>query len=657
MANRGTNNGSYSNCYSEGYCPDSLDGIMTTAKNIAMTYKAQGGQGISLSKIRPKGSMIGNKFKSDGIVPFMEIFNTVTESVSQGGSRKGALLMSLDINHPEAETFMTIKSDLKRINKANLSMEIDDEFMHRVISGDKEANRLFNILSEQACKYAEPGVIFTNRFRNYNLMEYVSAYEIETCNPCGEQPLKKQLSCNLSSINLSEYVKNPFTKNAIFDYDLLAEHIPIYVRAMDDVLDENLPNHPLPEHKENIKHWRNQGIGIMGLHDMLIKLGIVYGSEQSVDFISNLINKIFKLAVWASVDLAKKRGSFPGYEPAIWDSEIIKYNFTETEIEDLKKTNCLRNCSLLSIAPTGSIGTMFSISTGVEPWFAKSYIRNTKSLNGAQDVSYEVWAPVIKTAMDTNWHPETLITSNDIDYHGRIKVQAALQNSIDTAISSTLNLPKTTTPEQIREIYIEAWKNGLKGVTVYVDGSRDPILTTSKDAPVSEPKTSLNTISPISRKTIGTTYGATHCKKCACGTLYITTNLDKDGNLVEVFTHTSKGGICQANLNAVTRMISLSLRSGVKINEIEDQLKGIHCPACQMTKAKGGIVDGMSCPDIMSRTIKEFINSDLGICQQYSELEKPIIENISDKCPECGEPMTRQSGCKSCNNCGFSYCG
>ena len=456
MANRGTNNGSYSNCYSEGYCPDSLDGIMTTAKNIAMTYKAQGGQGISLSKIRPKGSMIGNKFKSDGIVPFMEIFNTVTESVSQGGSRKGALLMSLDINHPEAETFMTIKSDLKRINKANLSMEIDDEFMHRVISGDKEANRLFNILSEQACKYAEPGVIFTNRFRNYNLMEYVSAYEIETCNPCGEQPLKKQLSCNLSSINLSEYVKNPFTKNAIFDYDLLAKHIPIYVKAMDDVLDENLPNHPLPEHRENIEYWRNQGIGIMGLHDMLIKLGIVYGSEQSVDFISNLINKIFKLAVWASVDLAKKRGSFPGYEPAIWDSEIIKYNFTETEIEDLKKTNCLRNCSLLSIAPTGSIGTMFSISTGVEPWFAKSYIRNTKSLNGAQDVSYEVWAPVIKTAMDTNWHPETLITSNDINYHGRIKVQAALQNSIDTAISSTLNLPKTTTPEQIREIYIEA---------------------------------------------------------------------------------------------------------------------------------------------------------------------------------------------------------
>ena len=184
LANRGTNRGSYSNCYSHGYIDDSLEGIMDAAKNIAMTFKAQGGQGLSLSKIRPKGSMIAGKFKSDGIVPFMEIFNTVTESVSQGGSRKGALLMSLDVNHPEIETFMTIKSDLKRINKANLSVEIDDNFMQKVKQGDAEANRIFNILCEQACKYAEPGVIFTNRFRNYNLMEFVDEYQIETCNPC-----------------------------------------------------------------------------------------------------------------------------------------------------------------------------------------------------------------------------------------------------------------------------------------------------------------------------------------------------------------------------------------------------------------------------------------------------------------------------------------
>lgn len=190
LANRGTNKGSFSNCYSHGYIDDSLEGIMDAAKNIAMTFKAQGGQGLSLSKIRPKGSLIAGKFKSDGIVPFMEIFNTVTESVSQGGSRKGALMMSLDINHPEIETFMTIKSDLKRINKANLSVEIDDNFMQKVEQGNVEANRIFNILCEQACKYAEPGVIFTNRFRNYNLMEFVDEYQIETCNPC-----KKEVRC------------------------------------------------------------------------------------------------------------------------------------------------------------------------------------------------------------------------------------------------------------------------------------------------------------------------------------------------------------------------------------------------------------------------------------------------------------------------------
>ena len=189
LANRGTGKGSFSNCYSHGYIEDSLEGIMDAAKNIAMTFKAQGGQGISLSKIRPKGSSIAGKFKSDGIVPFMEIFNTVTESVSQGGSRKGALLMSLDINHPEAETFMTIKSDLKKINKANLSMEIDNGFMMDVVSGGEEAKRKFNLLCEQACKYAEPGVIYTNTFRNYNLMEKVDEYQIETCNPCGSRCL------------------------------------------------------------------------------------------------------------------------------------------------------------------------------------------------------------------------------------------------------------------------------------------------------------------------------------------------------------------------------------------------------------------------------------------------------------------------------------
>ena len=665
LANRGTDRGSYSNCYSHGYIEDSLEGIMDAAKNIAMTFKAQGGQGLSLSKIRPKGSMIAGKFKSDGIVPFMEIFNTVTESVSQGGSRKGALLMSLNINHPEAETFMTIKSDLKKINKANLSVEIDDTFMKKVEAGDTEASRLFNILCEQACKYAEPGVIFTNKFRNYNLMEFVDSYQIETCNPCGEQPLAKHSACNLCSINLSEYVLNPFTQEVQFDWDSFTEDIDYIVEAMDDIIDENLKNHALEEQRNQVAKYRNLGIGIMGIHDMFIKYGFKYGDPLSKDLLKSIVNVLFRTSVLASAKWGMLRGNFPGYEDSIWEASILKKVFKPEEIKDLKKNNHLRNCSLLSVAPCGSIGTMLNVSTGIEPWFSTHYIRNTKSLNGEKEQSYTVWAPVVKQAMDKHWFEDTIVTANDLNYMDRISVQAIVQDVCDTAISSTLNLPKDTTPEDIKKIYMYAWKMGLKGVTVYVDGSRDPILTTNlEESKSKDNKPVFDTITPISRKTFGTTYGATHCKKCACGTLYITTNLDKDGNLVEVFTHTSKGGICQANLNAVTRMISLGLRSGIKIEEIEDQLKGIHCPACQMIKAKGNHVDGLSCPDITAKTIKEFVSKGWKVCKNTEKsLEKcentdqKPLEKCENKCPECGESIINTGGCISCPNCGYSKCG
>ena len=442
LANRGTNKGSFSNCYSHGFIEDSLEGIMDAAKNIAMTFKAQGGQGLSLSKIRPKDAMIGGKFKSDGIVPFMEIFNTVTESVSQGGSRKGALLMSLDINHPEAETFMTIKSDLKKINKANLSMEIDNDFMWDVTSGGEEANRKFNLLCEQAYKYAEPGVIYTGMFRNYNLMEKVDEYQIETCNPCGEQPLPKHGACNLASINLSAYVLNPYTQDVTFDYDALTHDMYNIVRAMDDVLEENLPNHALPEQREMAEKYRNVGIGVMGIHDMFIKFGFRYGGRQSVVLLEDIMGIIFRSAVYASVELASQRGSCPGYDSKIWDSKIIQTAFQKEQIELFKNVNLLRNCSLISVAPCGSIGNMLNVSTGIETWFATQYTRNTKSLNGEQETSYKVWAPVVKEAMDRNWFPDTIVTANEIDYESRINIQAAVQKYCDTAISSTLNLPK-----------------------------------------------------------------------------------------------------------------------------------------------------------------------------------------------------------------------
>lgn len=638
LANRGTNNGSLNNCYSAGYVPDSLDGIMKTARDIAMTFKAQGGQGISLSKIRPKGSLIKGTFESDGIVPFMEIFNTVTASVSQGGHRRGALMMSLDINHPEAETFMTIKSDHGKITNANLSMEIDDEFMYKVISSDEEANRKFNLLCTQACKHAEPGVLFTNRLRNYNLMEHIDSYQIETTNPCGEQPLPKHGACGLCSINLSEYILDPFTNDAKFDIKSFEHDIYYIVEAMDDIVQENLPNHALDEQRDVATRFRNLGIGVMGIQDMLIKLGLTYGSEESLVSLNKIMKFVAQEAVLASAKLAETRGAFPEYSKAIFESTFFK----NLGLREECFPHGLRNSTLLSVAPTGSIGTMLNISSGVEPWFALHYTRNTKSLEG-KEMSHEVWAPIAEEAKKRNWHPETLVTSNDISWKEHIDVQAVVQAWVDTAVSKTINMPKGTTPEEVKQAYIYAWNKGLKGLTVYVDGSRDPILTTD----TSKPSTSveLDYITPISRDTFGEVLiGHTFKKKTACGTLYITINKDENGNIVEIFTNSSKNGTCKANLNGETRMASLALRAGVKVDEVVEQLKGIHCQSCAFARAKGNQVDGTSCPDIMAKCIKE-------ACSK----QKPI-EDVAEKCPECGKPVRHEGGCVVCD-CGFSKCG
>ena len=374
--------------------------------------------------------------------------------------------------------------------------------------------------------------------------------------------MPRHSACNLCSINLSEYVLNPFTQQVTFDYDGFAEDIAVIVAAMDEIIDENLNNHALQEQKDQVAKYRNIGIGIMGIHDMFIKFGFKYGSTLATNLLDNIMLILLRASVLASSALGASKGNFPGYNSNLWKSSILKKDFNDAEIADLAHQGYMRNCSLLSVAPCGSIGTMLNVSTGIEPWFSTHYTRHTKSLNGEQETSYEVWAPVVKEAIDKHWYTDLIVTAGEIDSTSRIKLQGTVQRYVDTAISSTLNLPKDTTPEDIRKIYFNAWKEGLKGVTVYVDGSRDPILSTDNTSQHKEITNSqFDTITPISRKVIGTTYGATHCKKCACGTLYITTNLDKEGNLVEVFTHTSKGGICQANLNAVTRMISLSLRS------------------------------------------------------------------------------------------------
>lgn len=669
LANRGIpNSGSFSNCYSIGYVPDSLEGIMDVAQKIAMTFKAQGGQGLSLSKIRPKGSLIAGQYESDGIVPFMNIFNTVTESISQGGSRKGALMMSIDAWHPEAKTFIQIKEDFNKINKANLSVEIDDAFMNGAIEEKHEYEcDIFYTICESAWKSAEPGVLFVDRLRNYNLMEFVDDYQIETTNPCGEQPLPKHGACNLCSINVSEYMLDPWTKEARIDYLSLKNDIEIVVSEMDRVLEENLDRHALPEQKEMAKKYRNIGIGIMGLADLFAKLGVQYGSPDSIGIAKNLMKYIFREAVIVSAANGRIYGNFPGYSPKVWDSEIIKHAFTEEEIEELKNQNTLRNCSLLSIAPTGSIGTMFNVSTGVEPFFALSYTRRTESMNGE---TYDVDIAAVEEYRNVTGNkgdlPFYFVTSAEIPWQDRIAIQAALQEYCDTAISSTVNLPRETTIDDVKKLYREAWEKGLKGVTIYREGSRDPILAvkedTIKEIPegplhVKKSKLALNTINSIPRKELGSVLsGKTYKYKTACGTLYITVNKDANGNIVEIFTNSSKSGTCKANLNGETRLASLALRAGVKTEEVIDTLKSIQCQSCAFAKAKGNQIDGASCPDIIAKCLRSAYN-DVERTQVFTELKlvTDTSEEYTDKCPECGQKLMHSGGCVQCS-CGYSKC-
>ena len=674
LANRGTDRGSYSNCYSVGYVPDDLIGILDVNTKIALTFKAQGGQGLSLSLIRPEGASIRGKFKSDGIVPFMEMFNTTTASISQGSHRRGALLMSLDIWHKEAAKFITIKSDLKRINNANLSLEIDNAFMEDVeayyLTGETRKRtitqhytgqdityevvpiELYKLLCKYALKYAEPGILYVNRMRNYNMMQFHSEYRIETCNPCSEQPLPKHGACNLCSINLSEFVLNPYTDKSEFAIDQLKAAIKVIVPAMDRIIDENANNHALPEQKEMALNYRNIGIGVMGLHDCLAKLGLTYGSNESLKFTAELMRNIFRFAVTESVRLGKDLGSFPKYEPSVWDSDIIKNAFNKQEIEHFKQINCLRNCSLLTVAPNGSIGTMFGVSTGVEPFFAVKYTRRTVSLDGKEQF-YDVYINALKDYQritGNNDIPTFFNTSAEINYNNRILMQAALQDYCDTAISSTINLPKETTQEVIEDIYLKAWKSGLKGVTVYVEGSRDPILSTDN-----KPKSIPVTGAPKRPETLPCDIHKVKVKGehfIVCVGLY-------EEKPYEVFVFRllndveicGSKGIITKKKKGVYSLVSKDFKISNLLNtDISVEEKAATLYSSMLLRHGVNIKYIIKTAKKVNDNITSFSSAMCRVLAKYMPIE------TSGTCPECGGKIINEGGCQHCESCGYSRC-
>ncbi|EQK43735.1 ribonucleoside-diphosphate reductase, adenosylcobalamin-dependent [[Clostridium] bifermentans ATCC 638] len=494
----------YSNCYVLEPPKDNLEDIFDTAKKLARTFSYGGGVGIDISKLRPRGAKVNNSAKNTtGAVSFMELYSMTTGLIGQRG-RRGALMISMEVSHPDIEDFIDIKTDLTKITKANISVRINDEFMKAVennetyrcefiVEGNNEhvikevdAKKLFMKLCKNNWDYAEPGILFWDNIKKHHFMSEDKEFSYSGVNPCAEEPLPSGGSCLLGSINLAEFVIQPFGTSATFDSNKFKACVRESVIALNQVLDEGLDLHPLQEQKISVDKYRQIGLGVMGIGDMLIKMNMRYGSDKSIDLCKFIARTMLNEAVKQSSLLAKEYGPFKEYKKeAILKSKFFNDNIDD-DIKELVKLYGLRNSQLLTIPPTGSISTMLGISGGIEPIFNISYIRKTESLHD-EDVYYKVYTPIVKEYMDLKNItdekdlPDIFVTAMNLDYEDRIKMQQAWQQYIDASISSTINLPYETTVEDVYEIYIKAWKHSLKGVTIFRDGcKRSGVLINEK---------------------------------------------------------------------------------------------------------------------------------------------------------------------------------
>lgn len=656
LANRGVpGNKTYSNCYVLAAPEDNLESIFDTAKKLARTFSYGGGVGIDIGKLAPKGAKVNNTAKnSSGAVSFMDLYNCTTGLIGQNG-RRGALMLSMPVNHPDVEEFIEVKSDLSKITNANISVRVDDEFM-RAVEEDGEyelhftrpesgeefskvirAKDLFHKLCEMNWNYAEPGILFWDSITRNNMMQYDESFEYAGTNPCAEEPLPAGGSCLLGAINLSEFVLDPFTDTAYFDMDAFNKSVRTAVRALNEVLDEGLPLHPLAEQRETVRDWRQIGLGIMGLADCLIKLGCTYGTDRANLVCADIAYNMFYSAVKASDELGGEIGAYPKFNKNAVDSS----SFVRGTVGSV---NHLANSQLLTIAPTGTISTMLGVSGGIEPIFANSYTRKTQSLHG-EDKFYKVYTPIVEQYMKVNGIkdesdlPEQFVIASDIAPIDRIKCQAVWQDWIDASISSTINLPKSATVEDVENLYMEAWKHGLKGVTVYRAGcAREGVL-------VADGTETKQDVKPT--KNIGVERHLT----TGCGSLHVCAFFDEDGNLKNTYLSKGSTGGCNNYMIGLSRMISLSARKGATIEEIVDQLMSTGaCPSYAVRKAtKRDVSPGSCCAMAVGNALIDMRNEIIG-------KKTEVKSTTTNKCPKCEAELIQEGGCVICKNCGFSKC-
>lgn len=696
LSNRGLENEgrkvSLSNCYVVTPPEDNIESIFECAKKLARTYSYGGGCGVDISGLAPRGARINNAAKeTSGAVSFMELYSLVTELIGQNG-RRGALMISIDCSHPDVESFVDLKTDLNKVTKANISVRINREFMEAVkndrpyrlhytreatgetIEKEINARELFRHIAEVNWDYGEPGALFWDRVCEWNLLSGTKEFSFAGVNPCAEEPLPAGGSCLLGSLNLSEFVKDSFTDYASFDFDGLKNAVKISVRALNEVLEEGLPMHPLQEQRDSVNDWRQIGLGIMGLADMLIKMGITYGEPEALELCDQIGFLMADTAIAASAMLAKEKGPFPKYKlENIIHTPYFEANTSEGTVELVKKYG-LRNSQLLTIAPTGTLSTMLGISGGIEPIYANYYERKTESLHGT-DVYYKVYTKIVENYMkefkitdDANL-PEFFVTAMTLEYHQRIDMQSTWQRHIDASISSTVNVPNRFTVEETESLYLYAYEKGLKGITIFRDGcKRLGVLSTEetkKTGPVAGDGLKRGEIVLVTDDVLG--------KKrkliTGCGSLHCIALFDPHtGALLETYLSKGSTGGCNNFMIGLSRMISISARGGIDIYTIIDQLNSTgSCPSYSVRRATHKDTSkGSCCPMAVGNALLDMYNEvQQEIAQKNSKepakkIPKPkaVQTSMRDKmiCPECGEPLVFEGGCNVCKNCGWSKC-
>ncbi len=668
---------------------DSMPEIFEAVKNAALIHKSGGGTGFSFSRLRASGATVRSTGGvASGPISFMKVFNAATEAVKQGGTRRGANMGILRVDHPDIVDFIQCKKDTSEITNFNISVGLTEKFMEAVerneeydlidprdktVVARRNAREVFDLIVDMAWNNGEPGIVFLDRMNRDNVV-LEAAGEIESTNPCGEQPLLPYESCNLGSLNLARMLREKDGAYEI-DYALLGETVDAAVHFLDNVIEVN--KYPLPQIEEMTLATRKIGLGVMGFADMLYRLGIPYNSEEGIQTANDIMSFINERAHAASIALAEKRGAFPLYEKSTLAAGGKPY----------------RNATCTTIAPTGTISIICGASSGVEPLFALSFVRNVMDDDELPQVD-PYFAEVAKregfysdtlmrriakegTLAHIDEVPEhvkrVFVTAHDISPKYHIRMQSAFQRHTDNAVSKTVNFRHEATREEVAEVFTLAYKLGCKGVTIYRDGSRSGqvLYVGDKKKEGAEEAPIVRAVTPRPRPEI--TRGITEKVVIGCGNLYVTVNYDDEG-ICEVFANLGRAGGCPSQSEAASRLISTALRSGMDVNAVIEQLKGIRCLSTVRQRATNPNIKVLSCPDAIGKVLEKVakIKAQEDAERLHSAVIPPIEkEPLTDgceimdvtsaragtPCPECGSKLEHEGGCVICRACGYSKCG